>query len=109
MSEVENRLRIEHKPELTYPWQVLVWRAGMWRLLQAHKSEAPAQAQLARLAPKIGAQQSENHVKGPFIEYACSACGATVQENAPTNRDRCVARIAEANARPETRICARCG
>lgn len=49
-----------------------------------------------------------NHVRGPFIEYECTKCGRTVQENAPRDSGRLVDRIADANAKPETRICAAC-
>jgi hypothetical protein len=48
------------------------------------------------------------HVRGPFIEYECSVCGTTVQENAPYNMYRLVNRIAEANTIASTRICAPC-
>lgn len=49
-----------------------------------------------------------NYVRGPFIEFECSACGTTCQENAPTKHDRLVDRISQANADPSTRICAGC-
>lgn len=48
-------------------------------------------------------------VRGPFIEYECSKCSCTVQENADYSRDRLIERIAEANREPQTRCCAGCG
>lgn len=48
------------------------------------------------------------HVRGPFIEYECSKCGATVQENASRDHDRLADQIAEAEADPAKRICAPC-
>lgn len=49
-----------------------------------------------------------SHVRGPFIEYECTKCHRTVQENAPRNADRLTERIAEANASPEALVCAGC-
>jgi hypothetical protein len=49
-----------------------------------------------------------SHVRGPFIEYECTACGATVQANAPRDRDKLVDEIADLNADPKQRICAGC-
>lgn len=48
-------------------------------------------------------------VRGPFLEYECSKCGRTVQENAPYNKARMIERCAEANRDPKTRRCASCG
>lgn len=47
-------------------------------------------------------------VRGPFIEYECSHCGATVKANAPRNDERLVNEIADLNNDPELRICAGC-
>jgi hypothetical protein len=50
------------------------------------------------------------HVRGPFIEYECSVCGCTVQENADYGtRDKLRDRIVEANTNPAKRRCASCG
>jgi Fe-S-cluster containining protein len=48
------------------------------------------------------------HVRGPFIEYECSSCGVTCQENAPRNHDRLINRIVEANTHAAKRVCAAC-
>lgn len=49
-------------------------------------------------------------VRGPFIEYECSVCGCTVQENADyADRDKLRDRIVEANQDPAKRVCAGCG
>lgn len=49
-------------------------------------------------------------VRGPFIEYECSKCGTTVQENIDhVFRDRVIERVVEANRDPQTRRCASCG
>lgn len=47
-------------------------------------------------------------VRGPFLEYECTKCGATIQETAPRNQERLVDRIADANANPGERVCASC-
>ncbi len=43
-------------------------------------------------------------IRGPFIEYECTNCGCTVQENAPSSSER----IPELNAMAEKRVCAAC-
>lgn len=49
-------------------------------------------------------------VRGPFIEYECSRCGATVQESAGyRDKDRERDRIVELNNQPDKRVCASCG
>lgn len=50
-----------------------------------------------------------SQVRGPFLEYECSKCGRTVQENADMPRDQMRERVVEANTIPEKRRCASCG
>jgi hypothetical protein len=47
-------------------------------------------------------------VRGPFIQYNCSSCGALVSANAPRNPDRLVDTIAELNGDVGKRVCASC-
>lgn len=47
-------------------------------------------------------------VRGPFIEYECNHCGATVKESAPRNDTRLVNRIADLNNDTELRNCSEC-
>lgn len=48
-------------------------------------------------------------VRGPFIEYECSRCARTVQENADyRNTDRLHDRIVELNNDQAKRKCASC-
>lgn len=49
-----------------------------------------------------------NFVRGPFIEYECSKCAKTVQENAPVNAARLTDLIADKNGDAAKRVCAPC-
>lgn len=51
-----------------------------------------------------------SHVRGPFIEYECSVCGCSVQENADYgDRDKLRDRVVALNTDTAKRCCAGCG
>ena len=53
-------------------------------------------------------EAGKGRVRGPFLEFECISCGATVQANAPRNPDRLVETVADMNADPTKRQCAAC-